>query len=93
MYHVPFTLQCIYGRSDEGVENEGGEEGREWRLPGHLYADDLVLCGESEEDLREIVGRFIEDCRRRGLKVNAGKSKVKLLGGEEGLECEVCVNG
>ena len=27
-------------------------------------------------------------CRRKGLKVNAGKSRV-MLGGEEGLECEV----
>ena len=32
------------------------EDGREWRLPGLLYADDLALCGESEEDLRAIVG-------------------------------------
>ena len=39
------------------------------------------------------MGRFIEMCRRRGLKVNAGKSKVTLLDKEEGLECEVCVNG
>ena len=31
--------------------------------------------------------------RRRGLEVNASKSKVMLLGGEEGLECEVCVDG
>ena len=54
-----------------------------------MYADDLVLCVESEEDLRAIVGRFIEVCRRRGLKVYAGKSKMMLLGGEEGLECEV----
>ena len=69
------------------------EEGREWRLPGLLYADDLFLCSEPEEDLRAIVGRFIEVCRRRGLKVNAGKSKVMLLNGEKGLECEVCVNG
>ena len=37
------------------------EEGREWRLPGLLYADYLVLCGESEEeDLRAMVGRFVE---------------------------------
>ena len=36
---------------------------------------------------------FAEVCRRRGLKVKVGKSKVMLLGGEEGLECEVCVNG
>ena len=28
----------------------------EWRLPGLLYVDDLVLCGLSEEDLREMVG-------------------------------------
>ena len=28
-----------------------------------------------------------------GLKVNAGKSKVMVLGWEEGLECEVCVDG
>ena len=33
---------------------------RECRLPGILYADDLVLCGESEEDLKAIVGRFVE---------------------------------
>ena len=60
------------------------EEGREWRLPDLLYADDLVLCGESEEDLRAIVGRFIEVCWR-SLKVNAVKSKVMLIGGEEGF--------
>ena len=27
-----------------------------------------------------------------GLKVNEGKIKVMVLGGEEGLECEVCVD-
>ena len=41
------------------------EEGREVRLPGLLYADGLVLCGESEEDLGTMVGRFPEVCRRR----------------------------
>ena len=45
----------------------------EWRLPGLLYADDLVLCCESEKDLRVIVGQFAEVCRKRGLKVNAGR--------------------
>ena len=46
-----------------------------WRLPGPYYADVLVLCGESEQNL--------EEYRRRGLKVDAGKSKVTMLGGEE----------
>ena len=35
------------------------EEGKEWILPGLLYADNLVLCGESEEDLRLIVGLLL----------------------------------
>ena len=39
-----------------------------------------------------MVGRFTDVCRRRGLNVNAGESKVKVLNGEEGLECVVHVN-
>ena len=50
------------------------EEGRE-NLPCLLYADDLVLCGESEEQWA-IAGRFVEVCKRRDLKVNPTKSKV-----------------
>ena len=34
-----------------------------------------------------IVECFVEVCRRRGLKVNA------VLGGEEGLEYEICIDG
>ena len=69
------------------------EDGREWRFPGLLYADDLVLCGESEDDLRVTVGRSAEVCRRRGLKVNACKSKVMVLNRKELLDCEVHVDG
>ena len=58
-----------------------------------MYADDLVLCGELEDDLRVMVGRFVEVCRRRVLKVNAGRSKVMVMNGEEGIECEVKVDG
>ena len=35
---------------------------------------------------------FIEACRR-DLKVNAGKSEVMVLNGEEGLECEAQMDG
>ena len=55
------------------------EEEREWILSGLLYADYLILCGESEEDPRPMV---VELCRRRGLQVNAGKNKVMVLNGE-----------
>ena len=57
------------------------EDGRESRLPGLLYADDSVLCGELEEDLRTMVGRYADLCRRSELKVNAGTSKVMVLNG------------
>ena len=85
------AFQRIYGYSDEGGENGDGEEGREWRLPDLLCADDLVLCGESEEDLRAVVGHFVEVCLCP--KVIASKIKIMVLGGEEELECEVYVDG
>ena len=39
-----------------------------------------------------MVGPFAEVCRRRGLKVNTGKSKVMVLNGEEGLEYKVYID-
>ncbi len=41
-----------------------------------FYADDTVLLAESEGMLQRIVDEFDRVCRRRKLKVNAGKSKV-----------------
>ena len=40
-----------------------------------------------------MVGWFVEESRVKGLKVNAGKSKVTVLNREDGLECEVYVDG
>ena len=34
------------------------------------------------------MGWFVEVCRR-GLEINAGKSKMMVMNGEDGLECEV----
>ena len=45
------------------------EEGRKWRLPGLL-----VMFFVSVEDLRAVVGRLVEVCRIRDLKVNAVKN-------------------
>ena len=74
MYHVPLAFQYIYmdalmkemkmGMGRRGVRFK--EEGREWGLPGLLFADNLVLCGDSEEYQRVMVGSFDEVCRRRG---------------------------
>ena len=50
MYHVPLAVKCIYGCSNEGSNNRDGKDGRELGLPVLLYVDNLVLCGESEEE-------------------------------------------
>ena len=78
MYQVSLAFKCIYGCSKEGGKNEDVKDGRELGLPGLLYADNLVLCGEPEEDLRAMVESFVGV----GLKANAGKSKVMMLNGE-----------
>ena len=67
------------------------ENGDEWRVPYLLYADDLVLCGESEESLRGLVQRFGRVCKRRGLKVNVDKSKVMVVS-EDSPQCEVMLD-
>ena len=54
-----------------------------------LLAVDLALCG----NLKTMGGRFVEVCRRRGLKVTANKSKVMVLGEEEGLISEIVAGG
>ena len=80
-------LDAVMKRVKMGMRRIGViflEEGREWRLPGLLYADELVLYVEEEEDLKLMGGRLVELCKGRNLKFNADKSKVMaLVGGEE----------
>ena len=78
MHKVPLSVQCIYGWSGDGGEDGDVKKGSkipggwEWRLPGLLYADDLVLYSGLEEGLRKMFRQFAEVCRRRGMKVNPG---------------------
>ena len=69
---------------EEKSEVSGGR--REWRLPGLLYADDLVLCGESKENQRAMVECFVEVCRKK-----RSESQCMMVLGR--LECEVSVDG
>ena len=49
-----------------------------------MYADGLVLCGESEEEMRVMTHRLLIVCKRCVPNVNANKVKLMVLGGEEG---------
>ena len=64
-----------------------------WGENGDCLAYDLGLCGESKENLKVMVEHFVELRWIIGLKVNVNKSKVMILGGEDGLLCKVFVDG
>ena len=68
------------------------EEGKDRRLPGLLYANNLVLRDDTEGKITMIVGRCVFVFRKRGLKVNPDKNKVIVSGGEEGFGCYIRVD-
>ncbi len=68
------------------VVNAGAKlrlNGEVWSAVTCLFADDTVLLAESEGGLQRIVNEFYSVCKRRKLKVNAGKSKVMVFGRRE----------
>ena len=62
LYLVHLVFQCGYGRSNKKEENKDGKDANEisggvgesgdYLTSCMVYADDLVLCGESKEDLK-----------------------------------------
>ena len=48
-----------------------------------LYADDLVLMGETMEELRENFDEWREAFESKGMRVNLGKTKLMVRGMEE----------
>jgi hypothetical protein len=72
-------------------------EGLPWEL---LYADDLVLMAESEDELRAKLMKWKRGLESKGLKVNIGKTKVMIGGDGMGdveesgsYPCGVCKKG
>jgi len=71
--------------------------GLPWEL---LYADDLVLMAETEEELLKKIKRWKQGLEEKGLKVNIGKTKVMIGTKGSGMEkntgkypCSVCSKG
>ena len=64
----------------------GGKDGvMEWKSQaGLLYADDVCLMVNSEEDIKVIMEKVNECVVEYGLKVNEKKSKVVCINGEVG---------
>ena len=54
----PWLLNAYMDAVIKEVKMRMERRGEGW-LPRLLYADDLVLCGESEEYLKAMVGSFV----------------------------------
>jgi len=50
-----------------------------WEL---LYADDLVVIAETEDDLIKMLYEWKDDMENRGMRVNMNKIKVIMISGE-----------
>ncbi|KAI5635653.1 reverse transcriptase (RNA-dependent DNA polymerase) domain-containing protein [Phthorimaea operculella] len=57
-----------------------------------LYADDQVILASSAEELQEMVKIMNEALKRKGMKVNVGKTKAMVFEKEEGMtECNIMI--
>ena len=74
-------------------------EGLPWEM---LYADDLVLVGKCEEELKEKLRKWNECLKDKGLKINEEKTKVMCesfgtdttqVVGNVKHPCSVCLKG
>jgi len=68
-----------------------------WEL---MYADDLLLMADSEDEIREKVRRWKDGLENKGLKVNVSKTKLLVLGNKKREErrtskwpCSICNKG
>ncbi len=68
-------MKCKVGNTGANLRLKG----EVWSVVTCLFADDTVLLAESEGDLQRVVNAFYSKCKRRKLKVNAGKSKVMVI--------------
>ena len=91
----PTALHYSNGSSDTQCEREG----LPWEM---LYADDLVLVGKCEEELKEKLRKWNECLKDKDLKINEEKTKVmcesfgtgttQAIGNMKHL-CSVCLKG
>ena len=61
----------------EALSRTFSDRGLPWEL---LYADDLVLLADTEDELKEKLQRWKSGLERKGLRVNVGKTKVMECG-------------
>ena len=74
----PLLFSLFIGDLEEFLKDstEGGFNLHNLNLALLLFADDMVIIGNSPADLQHRLNRLVEYCTEWGLKINASKSKV-----------------
>ena len=79
-------INGIVGRIKEGG---GGVKIGDERVPILLFADDMVLMDESEEELKKLVDGVEDYCKEWHLGVNIDKTKVLVVSKDGGKKAKV----
>ena len=66
-------LFCYYSRLDEA---QAGIKITRRNINNILYADDITLMAESEEELKSLLMKVNEESEKAGLKLNIQKTKI-----------------
>ena len=61
-------------------ESEAGIKITKRNINNLRYADDTILMGESEEELKSLLMKVKEDSEKAGLKLNIQKTKIMASG-------------
>jgi hypothetical protein len=87
IYLEEIIRECVDG--DQGV-CIGGR-----RIVCIRFADDMALVAESRQELGSILGRLSTTCRKFGMKINVGKTKVMTIGknDEDDEKTEISLDG
>ena len=66
-FSFQYVYECSYERSENGNKEDGSEISREGERVDCLdsFMQMIWFCGEMEEDLKVMEGRFVEVWRRR----------------------------
>ena len=67
-----FSAESTALHHSNGSSDTQCERGLPWEM---LYADDLVLVGKYEEELKERLRKWNECLKEKGLKINEGKNQ------------------
>ena len=61
-------------------------------LPWELYADDLVVIAETEDDLIKRLNEWKDNMENRGMRVNMNKMKVMICEEQQKVTYGICGN-